>query len=302
MRSLEAGAAFDPRRQLVPDLSRRHAQQDRRAAAVQEGRLPDGDEGAGADRAGRGVRAARDAMRRGSKIIRPATVSIRVGEPIETAGMEHERSRRADRHACASGLRRCSPKGRCRLSRQRRSMKGSGLRAQGFALARVRLVAAGASLAPAAPRSHARSRNRRSRPSAPKPTTSASTSIRPGRRAGHRSHAGRLRDPRRRRRRRRSSSSSTSSSAAAGRRTRASSRTPSPNRGDGAEPARARVRRCSSTPTTSTSSGSHSIRKPLVDALDRADRPGRSRRGHDAGDVRRATSPSRARRRRSTGS
>ena len=29
-----------------------------------------------------------DAMRRGSKIIRPATVSIRVGQPIETAGME----------------------------------------------------------------------------------------------------------------------------------------------------------------------------------------------------------------------
>jgi 1-acyl-sn-glycerol-3-phosphate acyltransferase len=29
-----------------------------------------------------------DAMRRGSKIIRPATVSIRVGRPIETAGME----------------------------------------------------------------------------------------------------------------------------------------------------------------------------------------------------------------------
>ena len=28
-----------------------------------------------------------DAMRRGSRIIRPATVSIRVGQPIETAGM-----------------------------------------------------------------------------------------------------------------------------------------------------------------------------------------------------------------------
>ena len=34
------------------------------------------------------VSGGRDAMRRGSKIIRPATVSIRVGAPIETAGME----------------------------------------------------------------------------------------------------------------------------------------------------------------------------------------------------------------------
>ena len=34
------------------------------------------------------VQGGTDAMRRGSKIIRPATVSIRVGEPIETAGLD----------------------------------------------------------------------------------------------------------------------------------------------------------------------------------------------------------------------
>ena len=30
----------------------------------------------------------RDAMQRGSRIIRPVTISIRVGAPIETAGMQ----------------------------------------------------------------------------------------------------------------------------------------------------------------------------------------------------------------------
>ena len=34
------------------------------------------------------VQGGRDAMRRGSAIIRPVTVSIRVGEPIETAGVD----------------------------------------------------------------------------------------------------------------------------------------------------------------------------------------------------------------------
>jgi 1-acyl-sn-glycerol-3-phosphate acyltransferase len=33
------------------------------------------------------VQGGRDAMRKGSKIIRPATVSVRIGEPIETAGL-----------------------------------------------------------------------------------------------------------------------------------------------------------------------------------------------------------------------
>ena len=34
------------------------------------------------------VQGGRDAMRKGSRIIRPVTVSIRVGEPIETAGLQ----------------------------------------------------------------------------------------------------------------------------------------------------------------------------------------------------------------------
>ena len=34
------------------------------------------------------IQGGRDAMQRGSRIIRPVTVSIRVGEPIETAGMQ----------------------------------------------------------------------------------------------------------------------------------------------------------------------------------------------------------------------
>jgi 1-acyl-sn-glycerol-3-phosphate acyltransferase len=33
------------------------------------------------------IQGGRDAMRRGSRIIRPVTVSIRIGEPIETAGL-----------------------------------------------------------------------------------------------------------------------------------------------------------------------------------------------------------------------
>jgi len=36
------------------------------------------------------VQGGRDAMRRGSKIIRPVTVSVRIGEPIETAGLRLE--------------------------------------------------------------------------------------------------------------------------------------------------------------------------------------------------------------------
>ena len=34
------------------------------------------------------IQGGRDAMRRGSRIIRPVSVSIRVGAPIETAGMQ----------------------------------------------------------------------------------------------------------------------------------------------------------------------------------------------------------------------
>ena len=58
------------------------------------------------------VSGGRDAMRRGSRIIRPATVSIRVGEPIETAGHGDERPRRPDRHGARSGSRHCWPRAR----------------------------------------------------------------------------------------------------------------------------------------------------------------------------------------------
>jgi len=34
------------------------------------------------------IQGGRDAMRRGSHVIRPVTISIRVGEPIETAGVD----------------------------------------------------------------------------------------------------------------------------------------------------------------------------------------------------------------------
>ena len=111
MRSIEAGARVDPRGQLVPDLSRRHAQPDRRDAAVQEGRLHHGDQGAGADRAGGHLRAAAPRCSGAAGSSGPVTISIRVGEPIETAGMRPRRPRRADRDASASGSRRCWPKG-----------------------------------------------------------------------------------------------------------------------------------------------------------------------------------------------
>ena len=46
------------------------------------------------------VQGGRDAMRRGSRIIRPAIISIRVGEPIETAGLQS-----ADRDALIAQVR-----------------------------------------------------------------------------------------------------------------------------------------------------------------------------------------------------
>ena len=39
------------------------------------------------------IQGGRAAMRKGSWIIRPVTVSIRVGEPVETAGLDVRRSR-----------------------------------------------------------------------------------------------------------------------------------------------------------------------------------------------------------------
>jgi hypothetical protein len=78
--------AVDPERQLVLIFPGGHPQQNRPAAAVQERRLHHGDQGAGPDSAV-ACRAATPRCRKGSKIIRPATVSIRIGEPIETAGL-----------------------------------------------------------------------------------------------------------------------------------------------------------------------------------------------------------------------
>jgi 1-acyl-sn-glycerol-3-phosphate acyltransferase len=34
------------------------------------------------------IKGGRDAMRRGSRVIQPVTISIRVGEPVETAGLD----------------------------------------------------------------------------------------------------------------------------------------------------------------------------------------------------------------------
>ena len=47
------------------------------------------------------VQGGRDAMRRGSAIVRPVIVSIRVGEPLETAGLALE-----DRAALIARVRR----------------------------------------------------------------------------------------------------------------------------------------------------------------------------------------------------
>ena len=78
-RARRRGAA---RGQLVPDLSRGHAQPDRRALALQEGRLHHGDEGAGADRAGRHQGGAR---------------RHEEGEPDHPPGAGDRQLRRADR-------------------------------------------------------------------------------------------------------------------------------------------------------------------------------------------------------------
>ena len=43
------------------------------------------------------IQGGRAAMQRGSRVIQPVTVSVRVGEPIETAGLGLERPRPADR-------------------------------------------------------------------------------------------------------------------------------------------------------------------------------------------------------------
>ena len=46
------------------------------------------------------VQGGRDAMRRGSRVIQPVTFSVRIGEPIETAGLQA-----ADRDALIARVR-----------------------------------------------------------------------------------------------------------------------------------------------------------------------------------------------------
>ena len=81
MRSIEAGAASIRAGQLVPDLSRGHAQPDRRAAAVQEGRLHHGHQGAGRRSCRSPSRAAAPRCSGAARSSGRSTVSIRVGEP-----------------------------------------------------------------------------------------------------------------------------------------------------------------------------------------------------------------------------
>ena len=173
---------------------------------------------------------------------------------------------------------------------------GLGTRGLGLAVALGAIAFAVVLAQPPAP-------HHRRRPSAPKRTTSASTSIRRKDDAPVTDlDAGRLRDPRERRaaedravRARRHPRGRP-----AGHADRAEHRARVAR--DGAELARARCSCCSSTPTTSTSTARTAIRKPLVDALDRLIGPDDLVARDDAGDVGRATSPSRARRRRSTAS
>ena len=80
-------AAASSGRQLVPHVSRRHAQPHRRAAAIQARTVPDGVEGAGAGRAGC------DSGRRRRRCGRAAPSSGRRRErahwePVETRGMD----------------------------------------------------------------------------------------------------------------------------------------------------------------------------------------------------------------------
>ena len=57
------------------------------------------------------IQGGRAAMRRGSRVIHPVTVSVRVGEPIETAGLAvDDRDRLIEQVRLAiEGLMTCSP-------------------------------------------------------------------------------------------------------------------------------------------------------------------------------------------------
>ena len=100
-----------PGGQIVPHFSGGHTQPHGRSAAVQEGRLCDGHQGAGADRAGRALRRpARDA--KGSPLIWPAMITVEFSAPpVTTTGAPPRTATRscggdgrlsAGRNACSS--------------------------------------------------------------------------------------------------------------------------------------------------------------------------------------------------------
>ena len=219
------------------------------------------------------IQGGRAAMRRGSWIIRPVTVSIRVGEPIETAGLQLDdrdaliaQRPRADRSAARRGaggrLSRASAEGQ-------RHDRARGLRARRLgARRRARRSSRFAGVA----RADARA------PQPPPPTfrTEANyvrVDVYPDARTTRRSPISRRPTSRSSRAaRRRKSSSSSASSIRGGRPAgqRASSRTRVAEVAVRWRRTRARACSCcSSTSTTSSVDGSHNIRKPLVDALDR---------------------------------
>ena len=116
MRSIEAGAAFDPVGQLVPDLPGRHAQHDRRVSCRSR-------RAASSWRSRRRRRSCRWRSRVAATRCSAAAgssgrsrVSIRVGEPIETVGHGHGRSRHADRARSRANRSPAGRRGRCRLT------------------------------------------------------------------------------------------------------------------------------------------------------------------------------------------
>ena len=97
MRSIEAGAQSIRVGQLVSDFPGRHAQPDRRAAAVQEGRLHHGDQGQ-APIVPVAITGGRRRCGAAAVWLYPAEITIKVGRPIETAGLSlDERDELIDR-------------------------------------------------------------------------------------------------------------------------------------------------------------------------------------------------------------
>ena len=85
MGAIDQAADVDPQRQFVPDLPRRHAQPDRRALPFKKGGFIMAIK-AQAPIVPVAVSGGRDAMRKGSAIIRPVMVDVKIGEPVLTAG------------------------------------------------------------------------------------------------------------------------------------------------------------------------------------------------------------------------